>query len=332
MGVQLLDSPYKIIAADVNGSTTISALDMVELRKVILGIYPDFPNNKSWRFVEEAHVFADPNSPFPYPESVTFNPLTSHQGATDFVGVKTGDVNGSVVANSLLGGTPRNGSSLNLLVDNAAVKAGEEVRVAISSSNFTNIEGYQFTMEVAGLDYVGVESGAIELEATNFGTTMLNRGMLTTSWNANEATTVESGATLFTLVFRATSNVSLSEALNVSSRYTTAEAYGAGETKDVSIAFNTETGIVSTNFELHQNEPNPFAGSTVIGFNLPESAEATLTVYDVTGKVLRIVEGDYAKGYNEVTLKRSNLAATGLLYYTLETDNYSATKKMVIIE
>ncbi|MEL6988963.1 MAG: T9SS type A sorting domain-containing protein, partial [Bacteroidota bacterium] len=62
------------------------------------------------------------------------------------------------------------------------------------------------------------------------------------------------------------------------------------------------------------------------------SASATLTVYDVTGKVLRIVEGDYAKGYNEVTLKRNEISATGVLYYQLDTEDYSATKKMIIIE
>jgi hypothetical protein len=332
LGVQLLDSPYKIIAADINGSTTISALDMVELRKVILGIYPDFPNNKSWRFVEEAHNFNDPNAPFPFPETMTYDPLNGNMASTDFVGVKVGDVNGSVVANSLIGGTPRSGASLNLVVEDAAVKAGQEVRVDVTASNFNTIEGYQFTMEVEGLDYRGVESGAITLDESNFGLTMLDRGMITTSWNSSEAITVAQDEVLFTVVFTASANIELSEALNVSSRYTRAEAYGAGETKDVSIAFNTLTNQVASNFELYQNEPNPFAATTVIGFNLPEAAAATITVYDVTGKVLRVVEGDYAKGYNEVTMKRNEISATGVLYYQLDTDEYSATKKMVIIE
>ena len=252
--------------------------------------------------------------------------------ATDFVGVKTGDVNGSVIANSLIGGTPRSGATLNLVVENQAVKAGEEVRVDVTASNFNTIEGYQFTMEVEGLDYRGVESGAIALDESNFGLTMLNRGMITTSWNSSEAITASANDVLFTLVFTASENIELSEALNVSSRYTRAEAYGAGETKDVSIAFNTLTNQVAANFELYQNEPNPFAATTVIGFNLPASASATITVYDVTGKVLRVVEGDYAKGYNEVTMKRSEISATGVLYYQLDTDDYSATKKMVIIE
>jgi hypothetical protein len=42
------------------------------------------------------------------------------------------------------------------------------------------------------------------------------------------------------------------------------------------------------------------------------------------------VNGDYAKGYNEVRL--SDIAATGVLYYQLDTPTDSATKKMIIIE
>ncbi|WP_236972050.1 T9SS type A sorting domain-containing protein, partial [Membranihabitans marinus] len=69
-----------------------------------------------------------------------------------------------------------------------------------------------------------------------------------------------------------------------------------------------------------------------IGFNLPEASDATLSVYDVTGKVLKVVEGAYGKGYNEVKLNSSDLNATGVLYYQLDTKTYTATKKMIVIE
>jgi large repetitive protein len=55
-----------------------------------------------------------------------------------------------------------------------------------------------------------------------------------------------------------------------------------------------------------------------------------LKVYDVTGKAIKMVNADYAKGYNEV--KIADLKATGVLYYTLETQGFTATKKMVIVE
>ncbi|MEO7174391.1 MAG: T9SS type A sorting domain-containing protein, partial [Saprospiraceae bacterium] len=89
---------------------------------------------------------------------------------------------------------------------------------------------------------------------------------------------------------------------------------------------------VNNGYELYQNVPNPFVKSTVVGFNLPSSMRGKLTVYDVTGKVLKVVEQTFNKGNNQVTLTRSELAASGILYYTLETADYTATKKMIILE
>jgi hypothetical protein len=44
------------------------------------------------------------------------------------------------------------------------------------------------------------------------------------------------------------------------------------------------------------------------------------------------VKGNYAKGYNAVVLKRSELGAVGVLYYELTTSTHQATRKMVIVE
>jgi hypothetical protein len=89
---------------------------------------------------------------------------------------------------------------------------------------------------------------------------------------------------------------------------------------------------VAAGFELKQNTPNPFAGETVVGFNLPVAGDATLTIQDVTGRTLRVIKGAYAQGYNQVILKSNDLKATGVLYYTLESGEFRATRKMVVLE
>lgn len=68
------------------------------------------------------------------------------------------------------------------------------------------------------------------------------------------------------------------------------------------------------------------------GFNLPKGAAVTVKVFDVSVKLLKLVEGDFAKGYNEVTFESKDIQATGVLYYQLDTDGYSATKKMILVE
>jgi Secretion system C-terminal sorting domain len=83
---------------------------------------------------------------------------------------------------------------------------------------------------------------------------------------------------------------------------------------------------------LFQNSPNPFNGATVIGFNLPESTTANIKIYDVSGKTLKMIQGDYAKGFNQISLTKAELNATGVLYYQIDTPTHTATKKMIKLE
>jgi len=59
---------------------------------------------------------------------------------------------------------------------------------------------------------------------------------------------------------------------------------------------------------------------------------ATLTIYDVTGKVVKTIEGNFEKGTHTVQLTKAELSANGILYYQLDSGDFTATKKMIIIE
>lgn len=100
LNATLLDSPYKIIAADANHSNVVTTYDLVIIRKLILGEIPVFPNNTSWRFVPESFVFPNPLNPFasPFPEMIPILPPTLPPDY-NFIGIKVGDVNGSAAPN-----------------------------------------------------------------------------------------------------------------------------------------------------------------------------------------------------------------------------------------
>ncbi|MCB9284934.1 MAG: HYR domain-containing protein [Lewinellaceae bacterium] len=329
LGIQLLDSPYKLIAADANKSNSVTTLDMVNIRKVILQLEPGFPNNTSWRFVDKDYVFPNPANPFgsTFPEVINYNNLSTSDLNADFVAVKVGDVNGSAVANLNSGAEDRTfNGSLNINVQDQQLKAGKTYTVNFTADAI-DLLGYQFTLNynTDAVEIVDLVEGVAGAE--NFGM-LSNEGVLTTSWNVSEARALAQGEVLFGLTVKANADVALSEAFGVSSAYTVAEAYNSNsDLLDVNLTFN---GSDANAFALYQNVPNPFKGVTVIGFTLPEASTATLKVMDVSGKVLQVVSGDYAKGYNEVRL--SNIDATGVLYYQLDTPTHSATKKMIIIE
>ncbi len=334
--IDLLDSPYKMIAADINKSGTITTIDMVELRKLILFIDDEFANNTSWRFVEAAFVFPDPTNPFEtlFPEIVDINGLSADE-IHDFVGIKIGDLNGSAQANAEAEADDRTTTSdLVFAVSDEQLQAGQTYKVGFKASDFESIHGYQFSLNFATdqLEMVEVEAGALNnLSAANFGTALLERGVLTTSWNSQDAVTVPIGATVFSVSFTAKADGQLSELLNINSNYTVAEAYNKDlDLMGVDLRFDIDE-VAGVNFELLQNTPNPFTQETVIGFNLPASTKATVNVLDISGKVVKVISGDFDKGYNQISLSAEGLE-TGLLYYQLITPTNTATKKMINIK
>ncbi len=328
LGIESLDSPYKLIAADVNRSNSVSALDMVELRRLILHIDTEFQSNTSWRFVDKSFIFVDENNPFAtsFPEVISLTDLDTDQMTADFLGVKVGDVNESALTNNLTGSNYRHKvGDLAFLAKDQDLKAGEEYTIEFNAQDA--ILGYQFTLgfDQTALEFVDVASA----NADNFGLSLLNEGVITASWNNSEAI-----KSTFSLTFKATADVTLSDALTINSRYTVAEAYDANaDLLDVSLEFNTENGVVTTNnFELYQNTPNPFKEETKVSFNLPEASAATLTIFDVSGKVLKQYAGDFAKGYNEIIINKDQLEGAGILYYQLDTNTETSTKKMILID
>ncbi len=84
-------------------------------------------------------------------------------------------------------------------------------------------------------------------------------------------------------------------------------------------------------FELLQNEPNPFTNTTQIGYVIPQSGEVTLTLFDLTGKQLLSQTLSGVKGLNKVELTKDQIGAQGMIYYQIQFQGYTATKKMLIL-
>ena len=329
LGVQPLSSPYRMIAADVNRSNHISSLDIVELRKLILGIYTELPNNDSWRFVDAAYTFEDQNNPFAevFPESHAITNLTSNM-TVDFYGVKIGDVNGTVTP------TARGSEKVDFIVDNQNFVSGEKVTVDFTAADLEGLLGYQFTMKFdqENLTFDQVTPGVLDVNNANFGTQFANRGMLTASWSNANGVDVDENEVLFSLSFNATGAGTLSNSLSLNSQVLNTEAYGDEGVMNLDLSFRSENGNVSEDFALFQNSPNPFNNETKISFNLPEASAASLSIYDATGRLLKTIEGEYTKGFHEMVISQNEIAAKGVLYYRLDTEKYSATRKMIIMK
>ncbi|MBK8555550.1 MAG: hypothetical protein IPL65_07155 [Lewinellaceae bacterium] len=319
LGLQPLTSPYRMIAADANKSNSITTFDIVELRKLILGIYNELPLNTSWRFVDKDYAFPDQTNPWlggQFPETISGADIQANQVGDDFVAVKIGDVNGTAIANSFMSADDRTNGALLFDVKDRDVSAGEVFEVTFKAAE--QVQGYQFTLNLGGLEVLDIVPGA-EMAENNFG---IFTDAITTSFDGKAVGT-------FTVKFRAAKAGTLSQMIGVSSRITRAESYSSDDKRmDVALRFNG-AAIAGVGFELYQNVPNPWENTTVIGFHLPSDSEATLTIYDETGRMLYRQEGDFAKGYNAFTVQRAQVNASGMLYYKVETASDSGVMKMI---
>ncbi|MBK9108193.1 MAG: T9SS type A sorting domain-containing protein [Saprospiraceae bacterium] len=335
LGIEELNTPYKIIAADVNLSNSVTASDISEIRKLILGVSNVFSKCESWTFVPSSYVFVDPKVPYNAPRQSVVPLQTPTEVIENFLAVKMGDVNNSARGRNFSGSTTRS-NALQLTIDDANTVAGELYRVAFRASNFNNISAYQFTLKFdrSVLQFESLESGVLALDEANFGTNRIQDGILTTSWNSKNPMTVTSDEILFTLVFRAQATAKASSLLAINSDITEAEAYdGSLHIKDVKLGVRTEKGLEGTAvFELSQNTPNPFLKETLIKFTLPEAGMAKLSIYDVSGKVLRVYELQSNKGENKFILNKSDINVSGVLYYQLDATSHTATRRMLITE
>jgi hypothetical protein len=88
----------------------------------------------------------------------------------------------------------------------------------------------------------------------------------------------------------------------------------------------------SDQIDLFQNQPNLFKNETLIGFYLPKDMEATLVIYDISGKEIKRVQGDYAKCYNSLVINSNELNANGFLLYQLQPVMGSMTKRIILME
>ena len=82
-------------------------------------------------------------------------------------------------------------------------------------------------------------------------------------------------------------------------------------------------------FDLEQNQPNPFDAETAIGFTLPEAGEATLTISNNLGQVLKTIKGTYGSGRNTIVLRDLGLPE-GIYYYTMYYKEQKKVRKMII--
>jgi hypothetical protein len=153
----LLDSPYKLLAADVNADKSIDVRDLIAIQTFIVAPATGLPAGV-WRFVPADYSFPNPQAPWDAPAYRSYSNLVANASSGDFVAIKLGDVDNSWTAPSGVQSViAKSAQESQILAKNALPEVvfavsqqsalrGQTVAVRVMVSGFSQVSGAQFTL------------------------------------------------------------------------------------------------------------------------------------------------------------------------------------------
>jgi len=104
------------------------------------------------------------------------------------------------------------------------------------------------------------------------------------------------------------------------------------------VGINNNVSSVPEDYKLEQNYPNPFNPETNISYYIPEFSKVSLTIYDALGKEVRTLvnttqlQGQYNINWNGKDSRGSNIPSGAYFYKLTAGENFSETKRMVMLK
>lgn len=330
LGIKTFESPFQYIAADANNSQSVTAIDIIQLRKLILGYFDELPNSPSWRFVDEAHIFPDPHNPWisPWPETYIINPFSTNMNDVNFDAVKIGDLNLS--ANTQFGNgmiLPRGDKHCDIeyRITPQPDQDVFKIDVNLLHADQFNALQFSFTWDQAGfqlLDWMPGENLSADDIRMPFQTGQSGSliAFTTDKWMKSEMN-------LMTIWVKQNSPGAGLFQLFLNPQPTTPLAYIIGEEGPIKLQLSA---IQEINQQIH-NRPNPFKDQTTILFQSTREESAAINFFDVNGRLILKRNVSLIAGENEFVIHKTELAGAGMYTYEIKSESQHSTNRMIIV-
>ncbi|MBK6877211.1 MAG: T9SS type A sorting domain-containing protein [Ignavibacteria bacterium] len=194
---------------------------------------------------------------------------------------------------------------------------------------------------------ISINNGPLPVELASF-TAVTNRNNVTLNWATSKETNNQGfeverslvGANSWAKVGTVTGNGTTNETRSYS--FTERVTTGNYSYRLKQIDFNgnfeyhnlsSEVNVgVPSEFALSQNYPNPFNPSTKIDYDIATDGNVSVVLFDMSGReVAKLVNDFKPAGYYTVSFNASNLSS-GMYFYRISANNFSQTKKMVLVK
>ena len=108
--------------------------------------------------------------------------------------------------------------------------------------------------------------------------------------------------------------------------------YKLKATVSVPIGIQPISNQVPLSYSLNQNYPNPFNPTTSIRFGVPNTSEVKLEIFDILGRSVSILVNNKLNGGEYEVKWNADTNSSGVYFYKLSTDNFTVTKKMILLK
>ncbi len=310
LGTEPLSSPYKMMAADINNSGSVTGFDVVELHNLILGIYQDFPNNTSWRFIDSSFVFPDYSNPF-------VNPFDSAQIAGSnrlFYGIKIGDVDCSALQ-------PLTQFPAEFLtIPDLHLQTNDIVEVPVRFLQTNQCYGFQF-----GLQFDSTQMEILEVippanGGGNYGFKLFP-DHLNVSWFTWNGITYLQNRLALKMRIKALAPIQLSNVFSLTTNALHAEVYPEIDSL-ANLGLQFPTVVATTEPNASQTIFDPTPNPTIAGVRIPlrlEQSEAVLVeILDVTGRLLYQQRQEKGAGAQWLELPATAFPQAGMYFWRVQ--------------
>ena len=255
------------------------------------------------------------------------------------MGIKIGDVNNTVVANSNASGSEQ---FIHLSTNSKFVNKGDliDISINVSDNQFKEFiepllsDGLQGTFHLDGLEYHRVKPGLISLSEEHFG---IHDDHLSFSWNDPFDINANNQTPLFTLTFIAQKSGQLSDMISLSDEVATSEIYFPVKKNKDEIEYEIrplhldfENADKSSSIQLFQNIPNPMLDQTAIPFTILNAGEVAIRLIDMRGNEVYRSTQYFEKGKNQFDIQNKNRLSRGMYFYQVSFQSEIYTRKLIV--
>ena len=320
--------PVYIVKLDRHGAMTPNVVDFEDFVAFTMAFNTD-ETHENWRVFVQADLNDD--------KMVNFDDFILFFGS---YGKEAAGPAGKSLVTPMLG--VNEAAELSLRLGSDRVVAGETMFVDVSLANVQALMGYGFVLnyDAEKFEFVEAMPAAEDLLVSSGGETPLLRGwspeagqvhVMNAIVNGSE---VSGGGDIVRLVFRVLRD------FEDNARFEIAE----GLVFDPSQLANPLAGGVldiqttPTEFALLQNFPNPFNPDTTIGYELAESADVTLQIYNVVGQVVRTLIAAEPQSVGRYQVRwdgmddRGTPVSSGIYFYQISAGKFQDVRKLMLLK